>query len=186
MRTCSPGCPTNRICGSMINFTPAALTRSARAWNSGTVIASPKCGTGTGSPSVKHNAKLLRGYIPLHYVQCEQSDDQKGHYWKEQFWKNKITNGICTCGSIIVAYFMAHYLHFGYSIHSVTSWTLVPNWADRSSLQKTNCWNNTFGKPSQFLAKGHSYDKNLNALEIDKIWTRCGHLNEHHHDLQSS
>ena len=49
--TCSPGCPSKRMWGSMTNFTPPAFSFVASSWNCVEDIASPKWGTGTGSPS---------------------------------------------------------------------------------------------------------------------------------------
>lgn len=50
---CSPGIPLNLRCGLTINWIPASSTRLARACQSSSGRASPKCGTGTSSPGVQ-------------------------------------------------------------------------------------------------------------------------------------
>ena len=49
---CSPGCPSNLKCGSIINLMPFCFNLSANEWNCSTVNAKPACGTGTSSPFV--------------------------------------------------------------------------------------------------------------------------------------
>ena len=48
---CSPGWPSKRTVGAITNSTPAASSRSASAFHSSIASTSPKCGTGTSSPS---------------------------------------------------------------------------------------------------------------------------------------
>ena len=48
---CSPGCPLNLKCGSIINSIPESFKRCASSWNCSIVNAKPTCGTGTSSPS---------------------------------------------------------------------------------------------------------------------------------------
>lgn len=51
---CSPGWPSKRRCGFMMNFTPFEASREASKWKFSTVRQTPKCGTGTSSPSGPH------------------------------------------------------------------------------------------------------------------------------------
>jgi len=48
---CSPTVPAKRSCGSMMNWVPAATKRSRIFSQSGIGSTSPKCRTGTSSPS---------------------------------------------------------------------------------------------------------------------------------------
>jgi hypothetical protein len=54
---CSPGWPAKRTVGSMTNSTPAPDKRLASAFQAAISSTSPKCGTGTSSPSTGLDAR---------------------------------------------------------------------------------------------------------------------------------